>query len=527
MSRLKICPQCGAEYELDQRFCPRDGTTLRTPGESRDLVGSIVADRYHVLRQLGEGGMGRVYLAEHVKMGRKSAVKVMNPQMVHDAEAVGRFNREAANASRINHPNVAAVYDFGETDEGVIYLAMEFVDGPPLSALIAQQGGLPPLRAADIARQVADALSAAHDMGIVHRDLKPDNIMVARDRDGSDLVKVVDFGIAKTAGGQTQKVTKTGYVVGTPDYMSPEQLAGDALDGRSDIYALGLVTFNMLTGTLPFAGESAQETMLMRLTDRPRSLSEARPDRAWTPEVQAVMDRALERDANRRYQTAAEFGRDLYRAVEAMPESVAAAAGTRVLGEQTAGMPETRVAGAAVSPAPTPSGKSKVPLIAAIATVVVLGGGGTAALMLKAGPRGAPPGRQQQDHAAPDTAVAPSGAASTSGKDRLAAGAAGPGPRSNPTATVDFPAQFRRLEALTDIADGTESSASRAWLVIDSIAPFATTGDDSAHLDLLRAFAKQLQHDDAGACAWAQQGFALARDSLLKKRLAPIVRACN
>ena len=315
---LKICPQCGAEYELDQRFCPKDGTTLRQQDAGADLVGAIVADRYHVLRKLGEGGMGQVYLAEHVKMGRKSALKVMNPAMVKDADAISRFNREAANASKINHPHVADVYDFGETSDGVIYLAMEFVDGPPLTQLIEEHGALPPLRAATIARQAADALAVAHDMGIVHRDLKPDNIMIARNRDGSDCVKVVDFGIAKAANNAAQKVTKTGFVVGTPEYMSPEQLAGDKLDGRSDIYALGLVTFNMLTGRLPFPAETVQESMIMRLTEQPRTLGEMRPEVRWSAEVQATLDRALERDATARYQSASEFGRDLARAVERM-----------------------------------------------------------------------------------------------------------------------------------------------------------------------------------------------------------------
>ena len=147
MSSLKICPQCGTEYELDQRFCPRDGTTLRSQNGTGDLVGSIVADRYHVLRKLGEGGMGQVYLAEHVKMGRKSAIKVMNPAMVKDADAISRFNREAANASRINHPNVAAIYDFGETPDGLIYLAMEFVDGAPLTKLDRGRGAAAARRA--------------------------------------------------------------------------------------------------------------------------------------------------------------------------------------------------------------------------------------------------------------------------------------------------------------------------------------------------------------------------------------------
>ena len=248
MSQEKICPTCGTEYPANERFCPRDGTALRSQGGGTDLVGSIIAERYHVLKKLGEGGMGQVYLAEHVKMGRKSAVKVMNPGMVNDADAISRFNREAANASRINHPNVAGIYDFGETPEGLIYLAMEFIEGESLTSLVERNGALPPLRAANIAKQAADGLQVAHEMGIVHRDLKPDNIMIAKNRDGSDCVKVVDFGIAKAAGAENQKVTKTGLVVGTPEYMSPEQLAGDKLDGKSDIYSLALVAYNMLTG---------------------------------------------------------------------------------------------------------------------------------------------------------------------------------------------------------------------------------------------------------------------------------------
>src|SRR6202022_3786619 len=142
----------------NERFCPRDGTALRSHDAGTDLVGSIIAERYHVLRKLGEGGMGQVYLAEHVKMGRKSAVKVLNPGMVHDADAISRFNREAANASRINHPHVAGIYDFGETPDGVIFLAMEFIEGEPLTSLVESIGPLPPMRTAQIVRQAADAL---------------------------------------------------------------------------------------------------------------------------------------------------------------------------------------------------------------------------------------------------------------------------------------------------------------------------------------------------------------------------------
>ncbi len=309
---MKICPVCSTEYPDDVRFCPNDGQTLRASSPAHDLVGQVVADRYHVLHKLGEGGMGQVYLAEHVKMGRKSAIKVMNPAMVHDPDAVARFNREAANASRITHPNVCAIYDFGETPEGLIYLAMEFIEGEPLTDLMEREGALPVHRAVSIFVQAADALQAAHDLGIVHRDLKPDNIMLTRGRDGVDLVKVVDFGIAKAVGGDdSQKVTKTGLVVGTPEFMSPEQLSGDKLDGRSDLYSLALVLFKMLTGKLPFQATSVQETMIKRLTDDPATLVTARPDLRFPPGLQETLDAALARGPTERYQSAAKFANDV------------------------------------------------------------------------------------------------------------------------------------------------------------------------------------------------------------------------
>lgn len=385
MSDQKVCPTCGTEYPLSERFCPRDGTALRSANAQADLLGSVVADRYHILKKLGEGGMGTVYLAEHVKMGRKSALKVMNPGMNTDPDAIARFNREASNASRLSHPNICGIYDFGETPDGLIYLAMEFIEGKALTDLIEKDGALPPARAASIVHQTADALQVAHDAGIVHRDLKPDNIMVAKNRDNTDLVKVVDFGIAKASSSDAQKVTKTGLVVGTPEYMSPEQLAGDKLDGRSDIYSLGLVAFNCLTGKLPFPSESAQEAMIMRLTDRPRMLSEMRPDLQWPDALQAVIDKALARDANERYQSAAQFGRDFAAVIADMPSTQVTEGATQVIGAMNAGsaktaavpasapVPKTRVAGQsparASSSVPAPSEKKKSML------VPLLGGG--------------------------------------------------------------------------------------------------------------------------------------------------------
>jgi serine/threonine-protein kinase len=349
LSQLKICPVCSTEYPANERFCPRDGTALRSQGAANDLVGTIIAERYHILKKLGEGGMGQVYLAEHVKMGRKSAVKVMNPGMVQNVDAISRFNREAQNASRINHPNVAGIYDFGETAEGLVYLAMEFVEGQPLTEIIRQHGALPPMRASEIARQTAEGLSVAHDMGIVHRDLKPDNIMIAKGRQGADLVKVVDFGIAKAAASEEQKVTKTGMVVGTPEYMSPEQLSGDPLDARSDTYSLALVTFNMLTGKLPFPGETMQETMIMRLTDEPKSLAAMKPDMAWPGDLQAVMDKALARAADERYKRASEYAHDLVQAIDRMPATSITTMGTELLARVSQGSAQKTMAAAATA----------------------------------------------------------------------------------------------------------------------------------------------------------------------------------
>src|SRR5690349_7479962 len=285
------------------------------------LIGQLIADRYQILSMIGEGGMGRVYVAEHVRMGRKSAVKVINPALATTADAISRFNREAANACKINHPNVAQVYDFGEMADGTLYLAMEYIDGETLDSIVAREGSLPPARAAQLTKQVADALFAAHHLGIIHRDLKPENVMIARHLDGSDWVKVVDFGIAKTVQrdgleGGSQTVTTAGVSLGTPEYMSPEQLAGERLDHRTDIYSLGLVLFNMLTGELPYPKLTSKETLVRRLTSPPRTLADVRPDVAWPRALQDVLNRALTPEVNDRYPSVGEFGRAVVRAVE-------------------------------------------------------------------------------------------------------------------------------------------------------------------------------------------------------------------
>jgi serine/threonine-protein kinase len=521
VSATKICPQCSAEYEADQRFCPRDGSTLKSLAGGGDLVGSVIADRYHVLRKLGEGGMGQVYLAEHVRMGRKSAVKVMNPSMVNDADAISRFNREASNASRISHPNVAAIYDFGETPDGIIYLAMEFVEGEPLTALIERQGALPASRAAAIVRQTGDALAVAHDLGIVHRDLKPDNIMVARDRDGADCVKVVDFGIAKAANNDAQKVTRTGLVVGTPEYMSPEQLAGDPLDGRSDIYSLGLVAFNMLTGRLPFPSETVQESMIMRLTDRPRTLSEMKPDVSWPPRLQAVLDRALARDARDRYASASEFGRDLSQAIEQIPRTVESEAKTSIM---AAPVPATRVTAAPTLLAPSANASRRnMPLIVGVSTVVV---GGLVAFGLFARSAGSPSTAAADSAAAAmhpvvqtPTGTQPGSSALATRTDSISsASRSTPGRRvsssSSPRSAAGIPVGAATQGAMTSsgirqaideikrLSDPSDANANPAAAIdrANTLLPKLRDGGDSVETLYYRAQA-QAAADESGACA--------------------------
>lgn len=316
----KICPQCGTRYEGDNRFCTLDGATLVSESPADSLTGTVLADRYDIKKKLGEGGMGEVYLAEHVRMKRKVAVKVMRKALTSDPAAIGRFHREAENASQITHPNVAAVYDFGDTGEsGLVYLAMEYVDGEPLTEVLAREGKIDHIRASDIISQIAEALAAAHSLGILHRDLKPDNVMIAKTRAQTDLVKLLDFGIARVMGRETQHFTSTGLVVGTPEWMSPEQIAGDSLTARADIYALGLIAFRALTGQGAFGGATSQEVLLAKMTKAPRKLSEVVPDIAWPEQLQVAMDKVLSNDPKERYDDALVFAADFYAGVSQLP----------------------------------------------------------------------------------------------------------------------------------------------------------------------------------------------------------------
>ncbi len=277
------------------------------------LIGQILAERYRVTRLLGSGGMGAVYRAEHVHMRKAVALKVLHREMTAMPEVVARFEREAVAAARIEHPNVAGALDFGQLEDGAFYLVLEYIEGHSLSAALDAEGPFSPLRAVHIARQVAEALAAAHEAGVVHRDLKPDNIMLV-DRDGDvDFAKVLDFGIAKlrTDEGDGQKaLTQIGSVFGTPEYMSPEQAMGEPVDARSDLYALGMILYEMLVGQTAFASGELIAVLAKHMTAPPPPLPGHVPKA-----VRDLTMRLLRKEPEARVQTAQELGA-LLRALE-------------------------------------------------------------------------------------------------------------------------------------------------------------------------------------------------------------------
>ncbi len=304
-----MCHQCGASVEDAARFCSACGSPSdeqEVGGASDPLVGRVVGGSYLLKEVVGVGGMGRVYKAEQSTLGRTVAVKVIHPHLLGDEQTVARFYQEARASSRLNHPNSVSIIDFGRTDDGILYLAMEFLSGKDLALVMHEEGPLAVDRVCRILANTLDALGEAHELGIVHRDLKPENIILRPLRSGDDLVKVVDFGLA-TILGKESSITKPGLVCGTPDYMSPEQGRGDGVDGRGDIYALGVVLFELLVGHLPYIDDTPTRVVLRHLNDPIPDPREASPNRNIPDRLAEVTMKALAKDANDRYQVAGDM----------------------------------------------------------------------------------------------------------------------------------------------------------------------------------------------------------------------------
>ena len=319
---MKVCPVCDREFSDTQSLCPVDAAALKAADDS--LAGQTLAGKYSIEELIKSGGMGSVYRGKHVLMDKTVAVKVLRPSLASDDAVVARFSREAKAASRISHPHAVSVTDFGEAENGVVFLVMEYLDGRTLKDIIRHEGELPLARAVEIVRQVAGALDAAHQQGVIHRDLKSDNIMLS-ETNGGDWAKVLDFGIAKIQeleGTRDHDITAPNLVIGTPQYMSPEQCAQTGpIDARSDVYSLGIILFEMLSGRVPFTGESPTVIMMKQVQDPPPSILEARPD--LPAAIRGVVERALAKRPADRFQTAGELSEALSTIASEAPAAAA------------------------------------------------------------------------------------------------------------------------------------------------------------------------------------------------------------
>ena len=281
------------------------------PPPTRDLSGTLLLDRYLLVRKLGEGGMGTVYLAEHVTIKKRCAIKILNPEYAHKEDLVNRFLQEARAASMIAHENVVEITDFGAAPNGSVFFVMEMLNGEDLGETIKREAPLPWSRVAPMALQICRALAAAHANGIVHRDMKPENCFRIERHHNPDFIKVLDFGIAKVTSedpdGTGSRLTSTGMIFGTPTYMSPEQAQGQRVDHRSDIYAVGVILYELITGRPPFYADNFMGILTKHMFDAPHAPSEVAPMAGISPEVEALVLKALQKDRELRYQSMTEF----------------------------------------------------------------------------------------------------------------------------------------------------------------------------------------------------------------------------
>jgi serine/threonine protein kinase len=314
------CPTCGTSYADDARFCTKDGTRLvqaAAPPPAtvpNDILGQLLEGRYKIIKKLGEGGMSHVYLAEDLVEGNtRYAIKVLSPALSQDENAMARLRREAELGGRLEHPNICHIIRMGETPERLVYIVMPYIEGEVLSDRTHRSGQLPIDEVVRWVNDISAGLQRAHQLQIVHRDLKPENVMIAHGKNGENRAVVMDFGLAKErrASPELAKLTATGIVLGTPEFMSPEQLRGKPLDGRTDVYSLALMTYEMLTGKLPFAGRTQQEMMINRLRTDPTPIRQMRPDLNFNDAIEGVLNKGMARDVANRYATAPDFANAL------------------------------------------------------------------------------------------------------------------------------------------------------------------------------------------------------------------------
>jgi serine/threonine-protein kinase len=377
-----FCIHCRSEIEAKFKACPFCGEAISD--FHRRYADAPIDGKYQLLARLGVGGMGEVYKALHVHLNSIRVIKVMRPQLNAEAGAHDRFLREARLATRIQHPNVATLFDFSTLDDGSRYMVWEYIEGINLHEMLEQRGPLSPRYASKIAVQALQGLDAIHRAGIVHRDVSPENIMVARADDGEERVKIIDLGIAK-AGVDGDDKTKTGMFVGKWKYCSPEHLGmlneTERIDGRADLYSFGIVLYEMLSGVPPFQADTPHSYLLMHASERPKALREMNPTIPESPELEALIFRALEKDRKDRFASAREFAQ----AIEKLMPSLTDAAGryealppgadvtmpaTRSVDTPTVATPSDELATVVTAVESAPQKKARTGVIAAVAAAI-------------------------------------------------------------------------------------------------------------------------------------------------------------
>jgi serine/threonine protein kinase len=317
------CIHCRSEIDPTFKACPFCGEPITD--FLRKHLEEPVDGKYQILSRLGVGGMGEVYKVLHVHLNAIRVIKLMRSAIANDKAAHDRFLREARLATRIQHPNVAALFDFAALDDGSFYMVWEFIEGTNLHELIESNGPLSPKYAAKLAVQALRGLDAIHRAGIVHRDVSPENLMITRDDEGQERVKIIDLGIAKTGGDEGDDKTATGMFVGKWKYCSPEHLgmleAGERIDGRADLYSFGIVMYEMLTGVPPFQADTPHRYLMLHASERPRPMHEVNPTVSSAPDLEAIMFRALEKDRAKRFATAREFADAIEKVAAILPDT--------------------------------------------------------------------------------------------------------------------------------------------------------------------------------------------------------------
>ena len=314
---MKKCSKCPEVYSDMMHFCPNDGNPL-TPIASQDpFINSVLDGKYLIEESIGKGGMGLVYRAKHVNFNRLFAIKILKNELVSDPQAIKRFRNEANAAGMIRHPNAITISDFNITNDGTAYLVMDYVEGKSLRDILKKEGRQSYQRTVNLIAQVADAAAAAHRKGIIHRDLKPDNIMVEDLEDQSEMVRVLDFGIAKLSQNPaySENITVGGAILGSPYYMSPEQCDGRHLDNRSDIYSIGIILYELLVGKVPFRAQTPWGLVKMHCSTPPTPIRNHRAD--ISPALEAAILKALAKDPKDRQQSALELKKELEAALSA------------------------------------------------------------------------------------------------------------------------------------------------------------------------------------------------------------------